>query len=277
MIFYKTVSAGNDFIHINTEELSAEEGSNLGQAEKERLAISLCRNKLGAGADGVVFYTLRKETVDFEIFNSDGSEAELSGNGMAGLTALVLYLKKFQNQVILNTRAGQKTHKLLDFNGNSYKLKIEIGKPDFHNSGFFPFLKSDKLDYLFNKLTFYPVSVGNPHAVVLMDKNFPEKRLLTLGKMIESADIFPHKTNVEFVSFKPPKEAQVFFFERGVGQTRSSSTGSAAVFAVLQKLNLIKENLNIKTFQEILKISGRETIYIENFTKIVYKGVYLNH
>jgi diaminopimelate epimerase len=275
MVFYKTVSAGNDFLHIDGEEVAGfNAGKSSGRVPKGHLAAQLCRRQTGVGADGVIYYAVKENSVDFEIFNRDGSEAELSGNGMAGLSALMFYLGTFKDRVVLNTRTGQKTHRLLKREKNNFKLKIEIEKPDFYNRDFFPFLQENKWEYTHENIRFYPVSVGNPHAVVVLEKELPDETLNRMGQCLESAAIFPRKTNVELVFYKNKRDCRVFYYERGVGRTISSSTGSAAVFAVLQKLTPIYR-LTIDTPGGKIKIYGKVHVYIESYTKIVYKGIYM--
>jgi diaminopimelate epimerase len=321
MIFYKTVSCGNDFILIDRDEYQSAAAAVI---TKGQLAERICSRHTGAGADGVVYYKIFQDTmpVDFEIFNRDGSEAELSGNGMAGLSALFFYLNQTgdQDHVVLNTKAGPKRNTCLRREKNKFRLKIEIGTANFQNHDFFPFLsvsckslqkkqafemtppkerhqadrewvggatpflEKGKWGYQYNGITFYPVSVGNPHAVVLVEEDISMDKPGPIGRMLEGAPIFPYKTNVELVlptgaepvDYEKGENFRVFFYERGVGQTRSSSTGSAAVFAVLQKLNLITHTLTIPYPGERIKISGKNKIHIENYTEIVYKGVYLS-
>jgi diaminopimelate epimerase len=292
MIFYKTVSAGNDFLHIAVEDLAEFVRTNNGRApgvtgvtgvtdisktSKGRLAQCLCQRQTGAGADGVTFYSVGEQEVQFEIFNRDGSEAELSGNGMAGVSALLFYLGKFKDRLVLNTRTGPRTHFLLEQDDADFKLKIEIGSPDFHNTAFFPFLEPGQYAYTHENIRFHPVSVGNPHVVVLLEKELPDDHLERMGKMLEGAGIFPNRTNVELVFFRDREDCRVFYYERGVGRTVSSSTGSAAVFAVLQKLGSIRaqEHLTIATPAGKIKIFGNASIAIENYSKIVYKGFYV--
>jgi diaminopimelate epimerase len=284
MIFYKTVTCGNDFIHVDVEEYRARAASELTKGE---LARQLCSRHTGAGADGVVYYRTLPESqaVDFEIFNRDGSEAELSGNGMAGCSALLLYLNPAnrRDQVVLNTKAGPKTHTCLHHENNKFCLKIEIGSADFQNRDFFPFLEEERLAYPFRDLLFYPVSLGNPHAVVVLEKAVPAQELEQVGRMLANADLFPYQANVEFilpegsgpVNYEEGKGFRVIYYERGVGPTLSSSTGSAAVFAVLKKLARVNTTLTIPCAGEKIKISEKNKIYIENYSKIVYKGIYL--
>ncbi len=269
MIFYKTVAAGNDFLHIDVKEYRACAPA----AGKGALTERLCRRQTGAGADGVVFYNLSQSAgrvspaVDFEIFNRDGSEAELSGNGMAGLSALLVYLDKCTDTVTLNTKVGQRTHRLLNREDNRFRMNIEIGPPDFQALEFFPFLEKEKAAYLYGGITFCPVSVGNPHVVVLLDRETADDKLERMGKTLEGAGIFPHKTNVEFVlaagagpvDYEKGENFRIFFYERGVGRTPASSTGSAAVFAVLRKRGNIADSLTIKNPPSVsqIKISGK--------------------
>lgn len=141
MIFYKTVSCGNDFILIDVDEYQSAAAAGI---TKGQLAKKICTRHTGVGADGVVFYKISRdrEPVDFEIFNQDGSDAELSGNGMAGLSALFFYLHQSGNQdhVVLNTKVGPKRNTCLHRDKNKFRLKIEIGAPNFQDHNFFPFL-----------------------------------------------------------------------------------------------------------------------------------------
>lgn len=269
MIFHKTVSAGNDFLHIDLAESTFQE------LDKSRLAKNLCQRQTGPGADGVVYYLVGEQTVDFEIYNRDGSRAELSGNGMAGCSALLLYLNKFQNTVMFNTSVGRRKISLINRENNQFSLLVEIGNADFQNRRFFPFLKEGQFKYDFEGISFYPVSVGNPHVVILSREPSTEKKITRSAKLLSEANIFPKQTNVEVVEYKDPLNCRVFYYERGVGPTFSSSTGSAAVFAILHKINLIQDRLWIQTQGGIIKISGKRKICIENSTKIVYKGILL--
>lgn len=273
MICYKTVSAGNDFLHINTEDIKGARDT-AGRPSKGRLAEMLCRRHTGAGADGVIFYTLKKESVGFDIFNRDGSRAELSGNGMAGLSALMFHLGKFENQITLDTLTGPKTHHLLERDKYGFRINIEIGEPDFNNTAFFPFLEKGKDNYHCGDTVFYPVSTGNPHVVILSDHEPAADVLERRGAEMENHPMFPQKTNVEWVFFENETDCRVYYYERGVGPTVSSSTGSAAVFAVLQKCGRILDQLTINTPEGPVKIYGSSSIYIESYTKIVYNCIY---
>ena len=273
MIFYKTVSAGNDFIQMDLEELNLRD-----HPDRGKLASTLCHPKNGPGADGVIFRQIKNKTVNFSIYNKDGTEAELSGNGMAGCAAVLFYLGENgdSNSITLSTRVGDRLISLLEMRDNQFKLDVEIGEPDFANRQFFPFLEKNQNNYQYSGISFTPVSVGNPHAVVILPEQKQESELIKLGEMLEGAGLFPHRVNVEFVSQIESHRCRAFYYERGVGPTGSSSTGSAAVYAVLRQKGLITDHLAIDTPMGMVKLSGTEKIYVENYTEIVYKGIYLS-
>jgi len=268
MIFYKTSSFGNDFIEIDCRDLP------VGAADKGALAKEICDRQLGVGADGTVFYLVGKQGIHFEIFNRDGGVAELSGNGMAGLAAVLFQRRLAVSPLRLFTAVGSRRIDLLARRGPVFQLNVEIGRPDFSNRRFFPFLKDKQDNYVIDGLEFYPVSVGNPHAVVLCRDQPDPGRLAALGKKLESHPMFPGRVNVEFVNFSSAENCRVFFYERGVGATLASSTGSAAVFAVLRQLGKVRDRLAIDCGAEKIDVSWKQGIFVRNFTHLICRGNY---
>lgn len=292
MIFYKTSSFGNDFIEIDLGELAARSPDRPGRkagiplGDKGALAERICDRQRGVGADGVVFFRIENKKFYFEIFNRDGSGAELSGNGMAGLAAVLLQRRLASSPLILHAAIGRRQVDLLARRGPVYQLDVEIGRPDFSNRRFFPFLKERQVSYAIAGLEFYPVSVGNPHAVVICRDALSPARLEVLGKKLESHPLFPGRVNVEFVHFSGaenppvgtaalrPASCRVFFHERGVGPTLASSTGSAAVFAVLRRLGKVRDRLAIDCGSDKIHVSWKQGIFIHNVTRLVCRGDY---
>jgi diaminopimelate epimerase len=292
MIFYKTSSFGNDFIEIDENDLPAH------AADKCLLAREICDSHLAVGADGVVFYCpcrqagvplgdrARGHEFNFQIYNRDGGEAELSGNGMAGLAAVLFQRRLASSPLILHTKSGKRHITLLDRVGPVFQLEVEIGQADFINRQAFPFLKDKQDSYVIDGLKFYPVSMGNPHAVILCRDEPAAEMLPALGKKIESHPMFPQRVNVEFVYFSDaenpidgtaalgPASCRVFFYERGVGPTLASSTGSAAVFAVLRRLGMVKDRLLIDCGADKIAITWKQGIFIHNFTRLICRGNY---
>ena len=270
MIFFKSVCSGNDFIHIELNE-----NSRRGVVQKPSFIRKICDRKGGAGADGVVYFRERKKYVDFQIFNRDGVEAELSGNGMAGLASVLFFLNPSRRTIIFNTKIGKRKVGLIESSRNSFQLSVEIGKPDFQDIGFFPFLRPGQMKFNHDQIDFYPVSVGNPHAVICLESEIPEQKMHLMGKKLAEDSIFPRGTNVEIVWKTGHNRYGIFFYERGVGQTLSSSTGSAASFAALRRTNQIIDHLRIDVPGGQIKVYGTEEIFVENCCEIVYKGIFL--
>jgi diaminopimelate epimerase len=154
---------------------------------------------------------------------------------------------------------------------------VEIGRPDFRDRSFFPFLARGQGAYRCGGVEFHPVAVGNPHAVVLCRQLPAAGRLEALGRRLEGHPLFPKRVNVEFVE-RPDGagRCRVYFYERGVGPTQASSTGSAAVFAVLRGLGMAGERLEIECGQETLALRWQDGIHVRNRTRIVCRGEYFH-
>jgi len=277
MIFYKTSTYGNDFIIVDQSEFD-KTGIN-----RKDFSKRICDRNHGAGANGVVFFKTSNKGYNFSIYNSDGSKAEVSGNGMAGLSAVLFTTKETGDKLKLNTDIGRRNIILKKKEKQGCLQLVDMGIPNFNEKKFFPFLVNEKKEYLFEGISFIPVSTGNPHAVVFLHKREDRKILERLGKTIESGNIFPQKTNVEFIFPIEQNKShdilvvEVLFYERGAGITPFSSTGSTAVFAVLHELGISEKSILIKTEEKSVPITQKNKIFIESYTKIVYKGEYYEY
>ncbi|HOW45103.1 MAG TPA: diaminopimelate epimerase [Candidatus Aminicenantes bacterium] len=287
MTFYKASSFGNDFIVVAEGELaSAMPRRPLGEsgrgADRGSLARDICDRQRGVGADGVVYFTATRDGAVFRIFNRDGGAAELSGNGMAALAAVRLRRRSGGASLTLRSGVGPRRVALLARRGAEYDLDVEIGRPDFSRRDFFPFLKRGRGGYRAAGVEFHPVSVGNPHAVVVCRRLPAAARLLALGARLERHSLFPRRANVEFVQASGRGRCRVFFYERGVGPTQASSTGSAAVFAVLRRLGLAGDSLEIESAAAAggagqdgpIRLHWREGIHVQTRTRLICKGQY---
>ncbi len=272
MIFYKTSTSGNDFIIVDRGEFGAPENKDT------EFSKDICEKEK---ADGVIFYSIENEVVDFQIVNSDGSYAEISGNGMAGLSTVLFASGKYEDKIILRTSSGIRTIRLIETNNIIFKLQVDMGLPEFNEKKFFPFLEPGKNEYEYDGTRFYPVSTGNPHAVIILDEHIDDmSKLECIGKKMESGSIFPERTNVEFI-FPITKKInnstpviEAFFYERGAGVTSFSSTGTTAVFSILNSLGKIGNSMKIQTPDGLVQVCLKDKIFIESSTKIVYKGEY---
>ncbi len=272
MNFYKTSSFGNDFIALDGREAAG--------PDIPVLIRGICDRQRGVGADGVVLFKPDGRGARFKIFNRDGGQAELSGNGMAGLAVVLLQRRLARSPLTLRSGVGERRVVLTRRQGPLFLLDVEIGKPDFSSRHFFPFLKRGQASYRCAGVEFHPLAVGNPHAVVLCRKLPGASRLAVLGKMLEGHPMFPRRANVEFVETTGADRCRVFFYERGVGPTQASSTGSAAVFAVLRRLELAGDRLIVEPAAspergkapENIAVRWQEGIFIENRTRLVCRG-----
>ena len=270
----KTVSGGNDFLQLDHEDLP-------GQWRKQRSQFirGICDRHFGMGADGlVVRRQVSTDAFQFRIFNRDGNEAELSGNGMAGCAAVIFAGLPGLQQVTLQTAIGPRRIVCNKHAESQYQMTVEIGPADFHNHSLFPFLNSTESRHTYMDMDFYPVSVGNPHAVCLVAPDTRDREMTARGKRLQASPLFPQGVNVEVVRPGASKSQwQACFIERGAGETRSSSTGCAAVFAVLRQQRLINETAIIESCAgSSIEVSGHlGSIKVENTTRIVYKGEYV--
>ena len=236
--FCKMQATGNDFVIINCI------------TEKFRYSFSnisefLCNRKFGIGSDGVIFlFPSKKAQFKMRIFNSDGTEAEMCGNGIRCLARYI-----FENGLIcekqfcIETFAGIKKVELIVENKTVIGVKVDMGKPIFEYNKIpviFPNIMSTELENIKvnidnNTYELFVISMGNPHAVCFVD-NLNNINIDRLGPIIENYKYFPNKTNVEFVEVIDKNKIKVLIWERGVGRTLSCGTGTCAA-SVISNLN----------------------------------------
>ena len=239
----KMQGCGNDFVIIDYPEY---EKTGLKMSE---LAKKVCNRNFGIGADGMIIPKLNPENKEADIswyfYNSDGSTAQMCGNGMRCFAKYCIDNKLVDKKSFsVETLAGIIKPELLD-NG---LIKVNMGKPILENKKI-PFWSENgekKLTALDREFEITPVSMGNPHCVIITDED-PMKLAQTYGPVIEKHEFFPEKTNTEFVRVKSRMEIDMRVFERGCGITLACGTGACAsvVACVLNNLteNKVKVNL----------------------------------
>lgn len=239
----KMQGCGNDFVIIDYPEY---EKTGLKMSE---LAKKVCNRNFGVGADGMIIPKLNPENKEADIswyfYNSDGSTAQMCGNGMRCFAKYCIDNKLVDKKSFsVETLAGIIKPELLD-NG---LIKVNMGKPILENKKI-PFWSENgekKLTALDREFEITPVSMGNPHCVIITDED-PMKLAQTYGPVIEKHEFFPEKTNTEFVRIKSRMEIDMRVFERGCGITLACGTGACAsvVACVLNNLteNKVKVNL----------------------------------
>ena len=280
MKFIKIHSLGNDFQIVESSKIKK-------PSDISDLAQRLCERHTGVGADGLLLISIQdkaKGSINFRIFNADGTEAEISGNGLRCAAASLYFRKKIDSPcIVFHTTAGARKCELINQEKNLFLLKIEMGIPYFKSQDI-PFddgtLHKKIIDYpLSINQKIYPittVSLGNPHCTIFFDR-FPSRiEWHQIGREIESHPFFPHRTNIEFIRVLNREEIEVLFWERGVGETLSSGSGScaAAVASILK--NLTGRKVKVRTSMGNLTVEWEEKVFQSGPSEIVFEGDYLN-
>ncbi len=275
MKFYKTQALGNDFLIVEKEEV---------QDDPHALAKTLCHRHFGAGSDGLIILSREGEIFSFRVFNADGSEAEISGNGLRCAAAYVYFLGYEGEYVEFNTLAGRRKAWLIERKGNKFVFKVSMGSPKL-SSREIPFDDGTPRDkivdypiYIGNRT--YPitvVSVGNPHSVLFFENLPSSLEWKELGKEIEEHPFFPERTNVEFVKVIDPSTIQVLFWERGVGETYSSGSGSCASAYAAYIKGLVGPKVKVKTpAGDVMVEIGNGEIKMTGPAEVVFRGEWLS-
>jgi len=216
--FTKASACGNDFLIIDGMHAPA---------DLFAFTRRICDRNTGVGADGVEWlFPATDADIRARLVNADGSEAEISGNGTRCVAAH-LVSEGGGDKIVVRTGAGLKTCNLVRREGNRFEFETCMGEPQIGDEF--------GIKLAFGEVRGVPVSMGNPHFVVFVDE-------FIVGWQAEAAEIgkhhdFKYGINVELVRIVGAKEIEVRFFERGVGETRSSGTGScaAAVASIFTK------------------------------------------
>jgi diaminopimelate epimerase len=207
--FVKASACGNDFLIIDGMHAPA---------DMVGFTRRICERHNGVGADGVEWlFPAQDADIRARLMNADGSEAEISGNGTRCVAAY-LCSENPREHVSVRTGAGIITGTLTSHSGTEFEFEIAMGEPQVGDE--FP------IKVAFGEVRGIPVSMGNPHFVVFVDD-------FVLGWQGDAAEIgkhhdFKHGINVELVRVRDKENLDVRFYERGVGETQSSGTGSCA-------------------------------------------------
>jgi diaminopimelate epimerase len=281
MLFHKFQALGNDFLIVREREWRA-----LGE-DFETLARRLCDRHFGAGADGVeVVCEASTPEADFTIrlFNADGGETPISGNGTRCVAAWLYHTGAWsQPMVRLATGAGVKGLRLIESAGTRFVFETELGTPRLLSTEI-PLTLPQPLERVLRQplqvgnqmVEFTATSMGNPHCSLFVD-DFERLDWRTLGAALEVHPAFPERTNVEFIRVLNRQEIEVRFWERGCGETLASGTGScgAALAAMLNELT--ERKVMVKTAAGELLVEWREdgTVVQTGEACAVYRGEWL--
>ncbi len=255
--FHKYEGTGNDFILIEDFE---------GKMPKSReFVVKMCDRHFGIGADGVLYLERGKKKEYFmRLLNSDGSEAEMCGNGIRCVAKHLYdfgYVK--EKKFGIETATGVKNVEIKILNSKQktgsdevLSVVVNMGTPEFLGTAE---IHGEHL---------HLVSMGNPHAVMFKERiNIAEAG--EKGPKIEKHERFPNRTNVEFAHVKSDSEIELIVYERGAGLTHACGTGACATVAAAAKENLVKTSkpVSIKLPGGVLKIT-----LSDDFSKVMMDG-----
>ena len=209
----RTDAHGNDFLLINEAELPA-------GFEHSELAGRLCRRDPGPGADGLIVFGQSPSGTRMQLRNADGSYSEVSGNGVRCLAAWLSHRGDLAAgaEITIETDAGSRVLTLLERDGRRFRFRASMGNPTA--------IRRFVLDVDGEPVDVATLNVGNPQCIVL-DRCDPAS-LQRLGGAIAVHPQFPEGTNVEFLRVDAPDRLNILIWERGVGPTASSGTGTCA-------------------------------------------------
>ena len=244
MKFTKMHGAGNDYIYINCFEETVK--------DPEKLAIKVSDRHFGIGSDGLILISpSNKADFKMNIYNADGSEGMMCGNGIRCVSKYVYDNGMTdKDEISVETRSGIKLIKMNVENGKVVSARVNMGEP---------ILQADKIPTKFNgesvvrqKLTIdgkeYEVtcvSMGNPHCIVYVD-DVKSIDLEKIGPKFENNEMFPERINTEFVHVVSDTELDMRVWERGSGETLACGTGSCAVTVASVLCGYCKRNTEIK-------------------------------
>ena len=271
MKFWKMHGLGNDFIVIDNRD------EKIGDSEATRLALRLCQRRFSVGADGLLLVSNSTVAdVKMRIFNADGSEAEMCGNGIRCFAKYCYENNVTQkNELTVETLAGVKRTWLTVENQVVKSVMVDMGTPELDRSKIPMFgigtCVNESLQIDGEQYRITCLSVGNPHCVVFVDKldDFP---VLLVGPKIENHGLFPKKTNVEFVQVLNSHELKVRVWERGCGETLACGTGACAAVAAGNLLQKVSGKVTVHLLGGDLEVEYAERLFLSGPAEKVFEG-----
>jgi diaminopimelate epimerase len=251
--FAKASACGNDFLIINGMHAPADLAA---------FSRRICDRHRGVGADGVEWlFPAPDADIRARLFNADGSEAEISGNGTRCVAAYVCAEQK-KETIMVRTGAGVKTCTLTGRNDSTFEFETAMGAPQVGDEF--------SIKLAFGEVRGIPVSMGNPHFVVFVDQFGP-------GWQAEAAEMgrhhdFKYGINVELVQAKDKRNLEARFFERGVGETQSSGTGSCAAAVAAIASARAESPLRVHTPGGVQTVRWEEQVFLRGPAQLICRG-----
>lgn len=269
MKFTKMQGLGNDFIIIESLDK---------KRDMRDLARKLCDRHFGIGADGILLIEDSKAAdAKMTIINSDGSLAEMCGNGIR-CYAKYVYEKNICKKpcITIETLAGIMKAEMETVNGKVRNVKINMGSPEFKKDRI-PFKSEmNNIDYVISadgrEFRASTILLGVPHTAVFADE-ISNDEMIHYGSIIEKMDLYPNRTNVNFVKVIDKDNIELQTFERGAGLTLACGTGTCASAVSCSILGLTNKKVNAHLKAGILNIDYTgEDVFMKGPAEFVFEG-----
>jgi diaminopimelate epimerase len=256
MKFSKLQATGNDFILVDAL-------TGLGKRDWGELARAMCDRHFGIGADGLILVqNSTSADLEMRLFNSDGSEAEVSGNGLRCFAKYAIEkgligeissrVKQSNRSLTIETLSGVRKVKAYMSGNKVNRAEVNMGLPRFQPQQIPVEVKVDIipiLDYPLvidgEKLTLSLLSMGNPHAVSFLSRPVADFPLAEIGPKIERHSMFPQRTNFEVARILNREKIEARVWERGVGETLACGSGACAIAVAAQLLDYVDRQVDI--------------------------------
>ena len=258
--FAKAHAYGNDFLYV---EQSVAPGRAL-----DDLARELCERHTGIGADGLIIYERTPAGVSMRLLNADGSRAEVSGNGVRALAALLLRDDTRPDaQLTIQTEAGPRVLTRVGRTGARQTFRATMGLPSD--------LRQAKIAVGDDTVLAVVMNLGNPQCVIV--GTLPDRRRFErLGAALERHDLFPEGTNVEFAEIERPDAVRILIWERGVGPTMSSGTGSCAALVAAAAYGGAAREADVIAPGGSQRVAWRDdNVYLTGWAEVLVEGDWL--
>jgi len=260
MRFAKAHAYGNDFLYVQKDAVQG--------VALDVFAREICHRHTGIGADGLIVYERTSGGASMRLFNADGSRAEVSGNGVRGLGALVLdHDDRPAAEIAIETEAGPKRMTRTGRAGTRQTFRAAMGQPAD--------LRQVPIVAGTESLQVTVMSIGNPQCVVLGSLP-PEERFRRLGAALERHQMFREGTNVEFAEVETPGSVRILIWERGVGPTSSSGTGSCAALVAAAAFGGAARDAEVISPGGAQRVEWRDdNVYLTGWAEVISEGEWL--
>lgn len=280
MMFFKMQGLGNDYVYIDC--INGKEPIDI-----KNLTNRLSNRHFGVGSDGLILLCKSKVAdLKMRMFNSDGSEAQMCGNGIRCVAKLAYELGLICEEITtIETLSGIKTLKLNIVNGKVKTVEVDMGAPILEATKI-PVSSSAKIEdkkvkaevkVKNRKIELTCVSMGNPHAVTFVNdiKNF---KVAEYGPILENADIFPEKANIEFVEVVDKNNIKMRVWERGSGETLACGTGACSSVVASSLNGYTDRKVNVQLLGGNLEIEWKPNnhVHMTGPAVTVFKGEWID-